>query len=188
LKNHIYFKIVKESLKILILASILSSIGGIGLQWIEQDLFSILPLLILLPALNDLIGNFGTTISSKFTTMLFMGEIGKKSIWSSKKIHQIFGIITGVSLMAALYISILSYFISVLKGFPLDFLLLGKIIEISLISVMVLTVFIFFVSIAGGMYIYKKDEDPDNFLIPITTSIADLGSMLIFSILVSLFF
>ena len=43
-------------------------------------------------------------------------------------------------------------------------------------------------SIIAGLHFYRKGEDPNNFLIPITTSIADLSNMFILSILVVLFF
>ncbi len=34
------------------------------------------------------------------------------------------------------------------------------------------------------MRVYKNGEDPNNFLIPISTAVADLGSMVIFTLLV----
>ncbi|MGB9675390.1 MAG: hypothetical protein ACPLYW_02200, partial [Candidatus Nanoarchaeia archaeon] len=60
-------KILRESLVILIVASILSTIGGIGLEALKTKFIFLIPLLILIPALNDAIGDFGVIISSKFT-------------------------------------------------------------------------------------------------------------------------
>ena len=58
--------IVRESIKILLLASIISSFGGLALDRIELFFLSIYPLVLLLPSLNNMIGNYGTIISSRF--------------------------------------------------------------------------------------------------------------------------
>ena len=186
-RSHVYHVIIKESIKILILASILSSIGGFGLQSIQTKIISILPLLVLLPALNNMIGSYGTIVSSKFTTMLFLGKV-KKGWWKSEKVHKLFFSIFLVAIISSIYIGILSSVIAFAKGFPIDFVLLIKVLQISVISTLILVGIIFTLSVTVGLYIYRKNEDPNNFLIPITTSAADLGSLAIFALLVSLFF
>jgi cation transporter-like permease len=179
---------MKESLKILVLTSILSSIGGFSLQMIQLKLIVIVPLLILIPALNEIIGGFGTIISSKFTSLLYMGKISSSKWWRGKDIQHMFITIIPIAFISSLYIGILSSGIAYLKGFKLSLNIIFKIIQISIISTLVLVSVIFVISIVGGLYIYKKNQDPDNFLIPITTSVADLGSMLIFSVFIMIFF
>ncbi len=181
------FKIIKESLKILILASILSSIGGVSLQSIEKKLFLILPLLILLPGLNNMIGSFGTIMSSKFTTLLFLGKINDRW-WKSRDLTAIIWTLLAVSLISAVYIGLLSNLIAYWKGFAITTEMISKVIVVSLFATSLLVTLIISISIIAGFRVYKKNKDPDNFLIPITTSIADLGSMLIFSGLVYLLF
>lgn len=186
-KSHVSHVIIRESLKILILASILSSIGGFGLQSIQSKLLTILPLIIILPALNDMIGDHGAIISSKFTTMLYLGQIRGKW-WKSESVHRLFFTIFLVSLISAVYMGLLSTGIAYLKGSQIGFGIVLKILEISIISAVLLVSLIFTVSILVGLYIYRKKEDPNNFLIPIATSVGDLGSMAIFSLLVFLLF
>ncbi len=181
------FKIIKESIKVLILASILSSIGGISLQVIEKKLLLVLPLLIVLPGLNNMIGSFGTIMSSKFTTLLFLGKV-KDKWWKSKEIKTIILILVAVSVISAVYIGLLSNLIAYWKGFEVGSWIIVKVIVISLIATLILVSIIIALSIIAGFRIYKRNEDPDNFLIPITTSVADLGSMVIFSSLVYLLF
>lgn len=184
-KSHIASVIVKESLKIIILASILSSIGGIGLQSIRERILTILPLLILLPALNDMIGDYGTIISSKFTTGLYTGRI--KSL-KSKEIHNLFTVIASIAIISSIYIGILSCTIAYFNGYSIAFPIIIKVLWVSILTTIALVMIIFFVSITTGLWIYSKREDPNNFLIPITTSVGDLGSMLIFSTMILLFF
>lgn len=173
-------KIVKESFKVLILASILSSIGGLGLQSIENKLVAIIPLLILLPALNDMIGDYGITITAKFTTALYERKI-KRPWWRSHFVKHLYKVIIPIALISAVYISVLSIFIAYARGFSFDLVLSLKIIGTVILTTLLLVGIIFLIAIIGGLYVYRKKEDPDDMLIPITTSVADLGSMLLFS-------
>ena len=181
------WKIIKESIKVLILASVLSSIGGFALKTIEDKLIVLLPFIIVLPALNGLAGDFGIIITSKFTTFLYERHI-KGSLKHSLFVKRLFRDIFPIALASALYISLLVLFISYLKNFALDTAFAFMFVAIILTSVTVLFLIIFSVAIIGGYKVYKKNEDPDDILIPITTSIADLGTMIIFSILVYFLF
>ena len=70
----------------------------------------------------------------------------------------------------------------------LSVLVFVKILLLSVISVMVLLSIIVIISVVLGIRIYKKGEDPNNFLVPITTSVADFGSMIMIFTLTSLMF
>lgn len=186
-RSHVYHVIIKESIKILVLASLLSSIGGFGLQNIQGKLIALLPLLILLPALNDMIGDYGAIVSSKFTNMLYLRKI-KGSPWKSKNVHSLFFTVLPIAIISSLYMVALSSGLALLSGFGIDLALLIKILWIALISTLILVTTIFLLSVLVGVYIFKKSEDPNNFLIPIATSVGDLGSMAIFTFLITLFF
>ncbi len=169
-------KIIKESISILIITSIISSTGGAGLNEIKERLVKNAPLLIIIPALNDLVGDLGIITSSRFTTMLFLGTISNKW-WKSKELWKLFKTLIIVSIILSFYIS----FLSVIIGKQPQSLI--KILIISLTSVIVLNIIIFAISIIGGLIIYKKGHNPDNYLIPITTSISDLSMMITITIL-----
>jgi len=186
-KSHIATIIIKESLKILILASILSSIGGIALHGAQDKIISVLPLLILLPALNDMIGDFGTIISAKFTTMCYTGKI-KENPFKSKYIKDLFLTVITVAFLAALYIGIIAYFMAYSKGFPYTFGLFFRVVGVAVLSTIIIVSFIFVVSVILGIRICSKGEDPSNFLIPLTTSLADLGNLAFLSIMAVLLF
>ncbi len=185
--SHVAHTIFRESIKILLLTSIISSIGGIGLQHIERNLLTILPLLILLPALNNMIGAMGTIISSKFTTMLYLRRVEKKW-WNEHEVHKLIITLFTVAIISSIYITILSTAVSVYRGFQFTQMTALKVLAISLASTVIIVSIIFLVSIIGGIFIYKRKEDPNNFLIPISTSVADFGSMLVFALFVSMLF
>ena len=151
--SHIAHTIIKESWKILLFASVLSSFGGFALEQIKEIFISISPLIILLPALNGLIGDLGTIISSNFSTFLHEGKIGPHW-WKNPELRKLF----------------------------------GQLFVIAVIDVVMLVVLLSLVAILAGLYFYHKGEDPNNFLIPITTSVADFGNMLLLVGLVILFF
>ena len=172
---------MKESTKILIITSLISSIGGIGLESVEEKIILLLPLLILLPALNNLIGSFGTVISSRISTMLYMGSIKDKKLWASHKAGNLFIMVGIIAFISSLYISLLASAIAALNGFSMNAVFLLEVMVVTVVITLFLVVLIFWVSATAGMHIFRHDMDPDNYLIPITTSIADLGSMLMMS-------
>jgi cation transporter-like permease len=185
--SHVAHVIVKESLKILIMASILSSIGGIGMESISSKLVVIIPLIILLPALNDMVGDFGCIVSSKFTTMLYLGKVGSKW-WKSRHLHTLFLVILFTSFITSVFIGVAASVIAYWSGYSLSFEVFLKVLGIAVLSNIILVSVIFTISIIGGLAIFRRNEDPNNFLIPITTSFADLFNLAIFAVLVTLFF
>jgi len=178
--------IIRESIKILLFASIISSLGGLALEQIKTLFLSITPLLILLPSLNNMIGNYGTTISSRYSAMLHEGEISEKKRKNSE-LKKLFLQMTLITIMAAVLSSLISIGITYFS----EGILIGtaiKVFFIVLIDMFILTNVLFFVAIRAGIYFYKKKEDPNNFLIPITTSIADFTNMIVLVVLILLLF
>lgn len=182
-KLHFHGRIVRESLKIVIAASLISTLGGIGLQALQEKVIAIIPLLILLPALNHMAGSFGTVVSSRFATDLYLGRVSR-SWWRSKSINNLLTSTMLLSFITALYTSVLVAALSLYKGFGIDAVLLSKIILITVTTTVIMVSTVFFLSVLSGLYLYSRKKDPNNFLIPLTTSVADLGSMLIYAVLI----
>jgi cation transporter-like permease len=180
IERHIW-RIIHESAGILIVASVISTFGGIGLEALRSKLALLMPIIILLPGLNDMIGDFGAIIASRFTLMLYQKEIQEKQWWREHKIHHLFFVILGIAVLAAIYVAGLAYLIAMAKGFPFDLLLIEKVVFVSVLATIFLICVLFFVSIVGGFYVYRRKHDPDNYLIPLATAIADFGSMLVLS-------
>jgi cation transporter-like permease len=180
-------RIIKESVKILIVASIISSAGGVGFEALKLKIAALVPLLIMIPALNDMIGDFGTIMSAKFTILLYQGKIPKKW-WNSYELGDQFRIIATIALFAAFYVGIVSVLVTFLQGIPVNAIEALKVIAIAFMSTATLVLTIFFISIVGGLWVYKKGSDPNNFLIPMTTSIADFSSLVLFSLFIHFFF
>lgn len=186
-KSHVATLIIRQSLLVLLLATTLSLAGGIGLESVKQKIISVLPLLILIPALNDMIGDFGTIVSSKITTMLYLGHISR-NVLGEKEVRKMLSAVVLIALSSAVYLGVLSSALSVFMGFNLTLGILLKVVFTSLLMSFALVSIIILLAVFGSLMIYKRREDPDNFLIPITTSVADFGSLVLFYFVVSVLF
>ncbi|MDP2974548.1 MAG: magnesium transporter [Candidatus Diapherotrites archaeon] len=185
--SHAMRTILRESIGILLFAAILSSVGGFTLEHIKIIFVSITPLVILLPTMNGLIGGFGTIIASRFSTMLHEGEVNKS--WSTdKELRQLFAQILIVSMITACLSSAVALAVSAFSNYRVNAEIALKVFLIVITDTLLLVAILFLVSVLGGLYFFKKREDPNNFLIPATTAVADFGNMVLLTILVALFF
>ena len=185
--THIAKTIIKESIKILFLASLISSFGGLALEHIKTIFIAIIPLTILLPTLNDMVGDYGTVISSRFSTLLHEGKVRVNRLRDANLKQMVFQIyivafLTGT--LSAVLALVISHFTS---GYT-DFMVAQKIMVLTIVDILILITLIIIIAIASGVYYFKKGEDPNNFLIPITTSVADFANMIILALLVRLIF
>ena len=180
-------EIVKDSMPVLLLSVLLTSFAGLALRSVLDKLLFLVPLLIMIPALNDMIGDMGSVIASKFTTGLFLGKV-KGDPWRSSFVKNLFNAKIKVALASAIYLSLLALFFSSVKGFNLDAIFAAKIILLGIVSAVIIVSILFSVAVVIGVKIFKRGEDPNNFLIPISTSIADVVTLLVVSLFAILLF
>jgi len=186
-KSHALGNILNESIKVLLFSSLLSLAGGLALERTKDLFITIIPMIILFPTLNGMIGNYGIIVASRFTTLLHTGKVkGKwyKDASLKKLLFQVLIISTATGIISA----IMALGISSYQGFMVTLMVIAKVIVISFVDVLLLVSLLFIIAIYGGYYYFKRNEDPDNFLIPLCTAIADFGNMSILAILVALFF
>ncbi|MBI2668999.1 magnesium transporter [Candidatus Woesearchaeota archaeon] len=186
-KSNVPRTILRESIKILLLASLISSFGGLALEHVKLIFISIIPLVILFPALNDMIGDYGTIVSSRFSAMLHENKI-RRTWWKNKELKDLFLQILMISLVTAMISSGIALLISRVFGYDVSRVIVTKIFFIAVIDAVVMVSGLFMTSVIAGLHFYHKKEDPNNFLIPITTSVADFGNMVVLAVLVRAFF
>jgi len=185
--SHVARTILKESMQIILLTSIISSFGGLALERIKPLFIQVIPLIIMLPTLNAMIGDYGIIVSSRFSTMLHEGRVNRE-IWSTRQLRILFAQIMLIGGLTAVISTLLSFVATSLMGNAINMVIASKLALIILVDVLALILILFATSVLAGCYFYYKREDPNNFLIPITTSIADFGNMVLLSLLVVLFF
>ena len=179
--------ILRESVQILLLSAILSAAGGMALENIKEIFIVIVPLIILMPTLNDMVGDYGTIISSRFSTMLYEGKV-KKKWWMESSIKILFWQIFIIALLTTLISTTVALIVSLFSSYQLNALIILKVFTITIVDVALLVIIMFISSVVLGLHYFNKKEDPNNFLIPIITSVADFGNMIIMAVLVVLLF
>ncbi|HLC89144.1 MAG TPA: magnesium transporter [Candidatus Nanoarchaeia archaeon] len=184
--SHVPRTIIRESIKILIFASVLSSLGGLALEHIKAIFVSVLPLIILLPTLNDMVGDFGTIIASRFSTMLHENGIKKKIFIPELK--QLWNQVLVISVITTILTVLLAIIISYLSNFEFSMMITLKVFTIAILTNLIMITTLFFIGVWAGRHFYRKAEDPNNFLIPLLTAIADFMNILVLSGLIVLFF
>ncbi len=176
-----FIRTLKESLLTLVLVSFIVNVAGATLGRVEELIRGkrLSQVYVVYPALIDTIGDVGAVVGSTATTKLTIGTL--KASFSSMKNH-----LTEVS--GAWAASLIMYFAYSI----LALLITGTIAPISLVT---FTFFLFTVNIFAASLIilvsysvailtYQRGLDPDNFEIPIESSLAD--SITTVSLLVAL--
>ncbi|MFX0047920.1 MAG: magnesium transporter [Candidatus Hermodarchaeota archaeon] len=180
-----YFKkIFKESIIVVIISSIMGLFSGTLLSNNKMILSSFPIILLVLPSLNSLIGDMSTVLVSRLTSHLYIGTIPAK-IQSSDRLKQDFyGLLITILLSLIALIS-LGYILGSVTGIEIVNPLL--IISIISITILILFGFMFVVLFMGSILIFRKGKDPNNFLIPMITSLADFLTPLLILIFIQLF-
>jgi len=176
-----FIKTLKESLLTLVLVSFIVNVAGATLGKVEELIRGkeLSQVYIVYPALIDTIGDVGAVVGSTATTKLALGTL--KASFSSMKNH--FMEVSGA--WAASLIMYFAYSV-------LALLITGTFAPISLVT---FTFFLFTVNVLAASLIilvsysvailtYQRGLDPDNFEIPIESSLAD--SITTISLLVAL--
>ncbi len=146
------------------LASCISMIGGIGIEYTEAELLPIIPLVIALPALNTMVGDYATIIAAH------AGSPGEKKS-TRKKLVKAIAKSTLVNIVGTIILSIV---LAQSRGYTSndDFLL--KFSVFVTLSVASIVSVMFIITYTLDKILDKKKLNPDDVLIPIVTTITDV--------------
>lgn len=172
-----YFKkIFKESIIIVIISTVIGIISGTFLSLNEEILYSFPIILLVLPSLNALIGDISTIITSRLTSHLYIGTLPPKIQKSERLKEDFLGLLITI-LLSIISLIILGYSIGLMTGIQIVNPLL--IVSIIIITILILFGAMFTFLFTFSVLLFKRGRDPNNFLIPFTTSILDFLTPLI---------
>ena len=180
-----YFKkIIRESTPSVFLTTVIVSFSWTVLS-INEDLLAAFPIIILIiPILNDLIGDLIIILTSRLSVHFVMGAIPMKFKWSPQIKSDYIGLVTTLILSLA-YMMTLSLVYSAIIGLDVQ-----RPFIISLIIV-VAAIIIFHVFFFGFFYlsyiVAKREKDPNNVVIPFVTSLADFATPILLIVFVVMF-
>jgi len=166
-----FMKTVKEFLLTLLLVALIVNVTGSILSRIHayiQVIGGKPEVYVVYPALIDTMGGVGSIVGSTATTKLALGLISSSFSSIRKHLTEIGGAWIASLVMFTLYpmISFLTHRITALDDLMrfMAQLLVTNILAVSLIII---------ISYAVAIFTYRRGWDPDNFVIPIESSLAD---------------
>jgi mgtE-like transporter len=159
---------VRESLYMLVVVAFIVNVTGMLLSRINQVVGRRAEVYAVYPALISTMGALGAIVGSTATTKLALGTLG--SSFRSIKHHrnQIVGAWIASAIMYVLYA-----FVSSLYSLPVNFLAALRFVMLLLATNVFAAIFMVTISFAVSILTFQKGLDPDNFVIPIESSLAD---------------
>ncbi len=175
-----FVRTIKEAFYIMLIVAFIVNITGSVLSRISSIVGSRPAVYVVYPALIDTMGDVGAIVGSTATTKLALGAIDSsfKSIRSHR--NQIAGAWIASAMLFLIYalISSFSQPINVFFMLRLILLLLGTNFLAGIIMILI--------SFGVALLTYKRGLDPDNFVIPIESSLADTITTVSLLVLLSL--
>lgn len=162
-----FHKTIRETFLTLVIVSIIVNITGTVLQSVNNFIGNKPEIYLIYPALLDTMGDVGSIVGSTATTKISLGEIEPSLRAIRHHLSEILAAITAGFVMCSLYSIIAA---NVLMLSFINLLLLELVLFLTaLIASFLMSSIAFMVAIQ----IFKIGLDPDNFVIPIESSLAD---------------
>ena len=179
-----YLKIIKESFIIVLVSSLIGLFSGTLLSANQEIFYAIPIILLILPSLNSLIGDISTVLVSRLTSDLYIGTIPPKVQKSERLKENFLGLLITIFL-SLIALIIIGYAFAITTGIKIfnPFL----IIFILFLTIMLLFIILFISLFISSIILFKRGKDPNNFLIPFITSLADFLTPLFLIIFIIIF-
>lgn len=160
------------------LASSISLIGGLGIEAVQNELIYIVPLLIALPAMNSLVGDYATLIAA---------HAGDPTERSLSKIQLAKAMAPSVLTSTTLILSV-SLLVSIHRGFNLSNVFFIKYLLFVSASILFVIAMMFTLTTLLDKILENKNINPDDVLIPIVTTISDIFMLGLIALAVRFYF
>jgi mgtE-like transporter len=175
--------ILKQSIPILFLCTVLGVLAGIYLHWQYEKFFLIPGLLILVPQIIAKAGSIGGIFGARFSSGLHLGYL-KAYRMNDYVIKNALGAIALAIVVAPIVTMITKlgadiFRIPIVPFMPLLF--------INVFAILVITVIVFILDFVTASLSYKIRIDPSNSVIPIVTSLGDIIGTVILVLAISMF-
>ena len=145
-------------------ASSVSLIGGLGLELAAERLIPLVPLIVALPALNTMVGDYATVIAAH------AGDPNERTR-SRRELAQAISVSVLINIIGVLLLSIL---IAWSRGFVFTGLIITKFVIFVPLAIISIVFFMFSITYFVDKIFEKRKLNPDEVLIPIVTSISDV--------------
>jgi len=146
------------------IASSISLIGGLGIEIVQDKLLTIVPLLIALPALNSMVGDYATLIAAH------AGDPEERTRSKRELIKAMApSIVIGIVFVLAM-----SLLLGESRGFVLSRLFVLKFVGFVTGSIIGVICIMLGLTLLLDTLLQKRQLNPDDVLIPVVTTISDI--------------
>ena len=163
--------IVRENIFLLIPLSVLGTLAGLTYSFSLEALVTIAAFLILIPPFTGSLGSIGGILGSRLSTGMHTGELNPSFLPERGVVHH-FIISYLYTLILLPLLALIAHGAAVLMG--LNSPGLGMLVIISLAAGLVVMTLVNGVAYATASLSFRYGLDPDNFGIPVITSLIDL--------------
>lgn len=176
-----FARTIKEAMYTMVIVAFIVNIAGSVLSRISEVVGRRPEIYVVYPALIDTMGDFGAIVGSTATTKLALGTID--SSFKSIKNHrnQIAGAWIASVVMYVIFALISSFY-----QVPVSFFATLKFVGLLLATNVFAAVFMICISFGVAILTFHRGLDPDNFVIPIESSLADTITTVSLLIMLSL--
>ncbi len=175
-----FLRTLRESLVTMVFVAFIVNVTGTVLRGISEFVENWREIYTIYPALIGMIGDVGSVVGSTATTKLALGLL-KPNLSSIRNHINTIASAWTASLLLFCILAVLASFITGNTSIPALLNLLSILVAVNIIA----GASIIFVSYGISILTYKRELDPDNFVIPIESSLADsLTSVALLSVLV----
>lgn len=179
--NRIHFVRVRKILFIIFSvggASTISLLGGLGLESVQEKILPLIPLLIALPGLNTMAGDYAAIIAAH------AGNPAERNI--TKK--QLMKVIAKVMWINIVGIILLSVMLSARRGYIFEQIFMIKFVCFIIAGIISVIAAMFVITIALDKLLEKHRLNPDDVLIPVVTTISDIFMLGLIALAVQVIF
>jgi mgtE-like transporter len=172
--NLLFSKTLKEGILIVLLSSVFGIANGLILTSFRRELENIPSILILYPALIASLGDIGSILGSMETTKLALGYVSTFTHVFRNAFVDLVSI-ESAAFIAHTVFAFVTFSIGWVSQVPTDLLL---VVQIAVLSNLFSFLFISFFALIIATQTFRYGLDPDNFVIPLTSSLSDTISTL----------
>jgi len=173
-KDRNFKRILTEGGPMILFSSLLATFGGIGLASLREEIEKRPGVLIIYPALIDTLGDIGSILGSMLSTKLALGY----ATGFAQAFKNMFADLVSVEIAAAIMhvmFGVTAFLLGRMTGLTPE---LFPLISISIVTNLISFLFISVLSLLTAVETFKHGLDPDNFVIPVVTSVSDVGATL----------
>ena len=163
-----FAKTLREAFFVIVLVSLIVNVTGSFLGQIRRIIGNVPEIYVVYPALNSTIGDLGAVVGSTATTKLALGTLDSSFLSIKGHVAEI----TGSWAASVIMFSAFSVFAVVVQGGVPPFFS-TYLLSLLLLTNVIAAFCMILISYAVGIITFQKGLDPDNFVIPIESSLAD---------------